>query len=131
MVVSPPITSIAGRYLLLQQVASGGMASVHLGRVIGPAGFSKVVAIKRLHPHLSREPELVARFLDEARLAARIRHANVVATLDVVEQQGEVFLVMEYVLGESLSLLLRAAGGPTPPDIAAAIMVGVLAGLHA
>src|SRR5262245_43253534 len=92
-----------GRYLLHDAIAAGGMAQVHLGRVLGPAGFSKTVAIKCLHPHLARDPEFVAMFLDEARLAARIQHPNVVATLDVVAADGELFLVMEHILGDSLS----------------------------
>ncbi len=120
-----------GRYLLCSQVASGGMATVHLGRMLGPDGFARVVAIKRLHPHLAREPNFAAMFLDEARLAARIRHSKVVPILDVVSAAGEVLIVMEYVLGQSFAELLRAAGAPTPPDIAAAIVIDALEGLHA
>ena len=61
-----------GRYALYGEIASGGMATVHFGRLIGPAGFSRTVAIKRLHPQLAKDPEFVAMFLDEARLAARL-----------------------------------------------------------
>ncbi len=123
-----------GRYALRHEIASGGMAVVHLGRLLGPAGFSRTVAIKRLHPHLARNPEFVAMFLDEARLAARIRHPNVVSTLDVVATEGELFVVMEYVAGDSLARLLRAAGDRgerAPLPVAASIMVNVLHGLHA
>src|SRR5450432_2617929 len=95
---APPIT--VGRYAIHAEIASGGMASVHYGRLLGPVGFSRTVAIKRLHPHFSRDPEFVAMFLDEARLAARIRHPNVVQTIDIVATSGELFLVMEYVKGE-------------------------------
>ena len=70
-------------------IASGGMATVHIGRLLGPVGFSRTVAIKRLHPQFSADPEFVSMFLDEARLAARIRHPNVVATLDVVAQGAD------------------------------------------
>ena len=122
-----------GRYLLHEPIATGGMASVHLGRIIGPAGFSRTVAIKRLHPHLARDPEFVSMFLDEARLAARIQHPNVVSTLDVLASEGELFLVMDYVLGESLSQLVRAAtakGEAIPPRIASSVVAGVLNGLH-
>src|SRR5262249_50892141 len=73
-------------------------------------------------------------FLDEARLAARIKHPNVVPTLDVVAEDGELFLVMEYVHGESLSRLLRVAinrGEMVPPRIVSSIIAGVLYGLHA
>src|SRR5262245_27326273 len=84
------------------------MATVHLGRVVGDAGFDRVVAIKRLHAHYARIPEVVAMFVDEARLAARIRHPNVVGTLDAVAAEDELLLVMEYVCGESVAGLLKA-----------------------
>src|SRR5580765_6163515 len=96
-----------GRYQLFGEIASGGMATVHFGRLRGPVGFSRTVAIKRLHPQFAKDPEFVAMFLDEARLAARVRHPNVVHTLDVVSMDDEIFLVMEYVPGETLSRLLR------------------------
>ncbi len=123
-----------GRYALRHEIAAGGMAVVHLGRLLGPAGFSKTVAIKRLHPHLARDPEFVAMFLDEARLAGRIRHPNVVSTLDVVATDSELFVVLEYIPGDALARLLRAArdaGERVPLPIAASIMVDVLHGLHA
>src|SRR5215470_660809 len=94
---------IVGRYALYGEIAAGGMATVHFGRLLGPAGFARTVAIKRLHEQYARDPEFVSMFLDEARLAARIRHPNVVDVLDVVTTQGELFLVMEYVHGDSLS----------------------------
>ena len=123
-----------GRYLLFGEIAAGGMATVHLGRLGGPAGFARTVAIKRLHPQFAKDPDFVSMFLDEARLAARIRHPNVVPTLDVVSADGEIFLVMEYVQGASLSKLLRAAvaeGAPPEAWIVATIMSGALHGLHA
>src|SRR5688500_11968533 len=123
-----------GRYVLYGELASGGMATVHFGRLSGPVGFSRTVAIKRLHPHFAKDPEFVTMFLDEARLCGRIRHPNVVPTLDVVTTQGEVFLVMEYVAGEALSRLIKAASEQRqrlPPRIAATILSSVLHGLHA
>jgi serine/threonine-protein kinase len=123
-----------GRYLLCDEIASGGMATVHLGRVVGPAGFSRTVAIKKMHPHHAREPEFAAMFLDEARLAARIHHPNVIATLDVVAKSGDLFIVMEYVEGETLARLTRAAqaaGERVPQRIALAVLGGALSGLHA
>src|SRR3979411_897774 len=95
-------SSILGRYAIHEEIAAGGMATVHLGRRLGPVSFSRTVAIKRLHAHLAREPEFVAMFLDEARLAARVRHPNVVPTLDIVTANGQPFLVMEYVQGEAM-----------------------------
>src|SRR6201999_1999321 len=100
---------VIGRYALYGKLASGGMATVHFGRLLGPVGFSRTVAIKRLHPQFSKDPEFVAMLLDEARLATRIQHPNVVGTLDVVALDGELLLVLDYVHGESLAHLLREA----------------------
>ncbi|MBL9023676.1 MAG: serine/threonine protein kinase [Myxococcales bacterium] len=125
---------IIGRYALYDPLALGGMATVHIGRLLGPVGFARTVAIKRLHPQFARDPEFVSMFLDEARLCARIRHPNVVPTLDVVATQGELFLVMEYIQGESLAQLIkstREAGQQIPWRVAAAIASGALHGLHA
>src|SRR6185436_1907347 len=94
---SPEGTRIHGRYTVFGEIAAGGMATVHLGRLVGPVGFSRTVAIKRLHPQYAKDPEFVSMFLDEARLASRVQHPNVVSTLDVVNMTAEVFLVMEYV----------------------------------
>jgi serine/threonine-protein kinase len=125
---------VVGRYALYDAIASGGMATVHLGRLLGPVGFSRTVAIKRLHPQYAADPEFVSMFLDEARLAARIRHPNVVPTLDVVATKGELFLVMDYVPGESLARLSRVCREqrrPIPHRITSAVMAGALHGLHA
>ncbi len=122
-----------GRYVLYGELASGGMATVHFGRLSGPVGFSRTVAIKRLHPQYAKDPEFVTMFLDEARLCGRIRHPNVVPTLDVVATEGEIFIVMEYVAGEALSKLMKTAQQrqiPIPPRVAATIMSSVLHGLH-
>ena len=123
-----------GRYALYGEIAAGGMATVHLARLIGPVGFARTVAIKRLHPHLAKDPDFVGMFLEEARLAARVKHPNVVSTLDVVNEDGELFLVMEYIAGESLSRLVRKAreaGTPVPARFIVSIMCGALEGLHA
>src|ERR1041384_6587728 len=130
----PPRPRLIGRYALFGEIASGGMATVHFGRLVGPVGFSRPVAIKRLHPQFAKDPEFVSMFLDEARLASRIQHPNVVATLDVVTLQGEIFLIMEYVHGESLSRLIRNAVAQQeriPPGHVISIMAGILHGLHA
>jgi len=123
-----------GRYVVYGEIASGGMATVHFGRLTGLAGFARSVAIKRLHAHFARDPEFVKMFLDEARLAARITHPNVVATLDVVAADDDLLLVMDYVRGAALSQLVRIvrhAGERIPPLIATGIVAGVLQGLHA
>jgi serine/threonine protein kinase len=119
-----------GRYTLFRAIAKGGMASVHLGRLNGPVGFARTVAIKRMHEQFVADPEFVSMFVDEARLAARIHHPNVVQTLDVIELEEELFIVMEYVHGDSLSHLTKVAK-VVEPKIAASIVAAALNGLHA
>jgi eukaryotic-like serine/threonine-protein kinase len=130
----PPAVRTVGRYALYGKIAAGGMATVHLGRLLGPVGFSRTVAIKRLHPQFTEDPDFVSMFLDEARLAARIRHPSVVPTLDVVTAGGEIFLVMEFVQGETLARILRTLapkGERIPLPIVASVFSNVLHGLHA
>ncbi len=125
---------VVGRYEVHQAIASGGMASVHLGRLRGAAGFSRTVAIKRMHRHFAQDPDFEAMFTDEARLAARVQHPNVLSTVDVVSAEGELLLIMEYVHGEALSLLLHEMeknGEKLPPELTVSILSGVLHGLHA
>ncbi len=124
-----------GRYEILTQLASGGMASVYVARAQGVAGFERLVAIKVLHPHLAYEQEFISMFLDEARLAARIRHMNVVPTLDISDSPGDgYFLVMEYIEGNHLGALLgRAAkmGERLPQSFVCRVLVDALQGLAA
>jgi serine/threonine protein kinase len=123
-----------GRYEIFDRIASGGMASVHLARLSGAEGFSRLVAVKRMHPHFLVDPAFKAMFVAEARVAARVRHPNVVPILDVLAENDEILIVMDYVHGESLVSLVRAAkkaGAGVPVELAAAIMVGLLQGLHA
>ena len=127
-------TEIVGRYALYGEIASGGMATVHFGRLLGPVGFSRPVAIKRLHPQFAREENVRAMFIDEARLAARIRHPHVVPTLDVISSGGQLLLVMEYVHGESagkLAKITRKTKELIPQPVILAVMSNVLHGLHA
>jgi serine/threonine-protein kinase len=129
-----PIARILGRYALGKEIARGGLASVHVGLGLGEVGFTRTVAIKRLLPAFASDAELVASFVDEAKLASRVRHPNVVPTLDVVTLDGEVFVVMEYVHGESLSTLLQLSkglGAEMPRSVASAVFVNVLHGLQA
>lgn len=124
-----------GRYELLGEIGSGGMAVVHIGRLRGAGGFSRKVAVKRIHAHLAKEKDFLAMFTDEARMAAQVHHPNVVPTLDViVDEDGHVSQVMEYVDGDSLHRLLRRvakAGQRLPQDVVGALIVGILDGLHA
>ncbi len=127
-------TQVVGRYAVYGEIASGGMATIHIGRLLGPVGFSRTVAIKRLHAQYAKDPEFVAMFLDEARLAARIQNPNVVQTMDVVSEGDTLFLVMEYIQGEAFSKLWRLTtqdGSQVPLPIVSAVVGGMLHGLHA
>ena len=123
----------AGRYAIDRPIASGGMATVYLGKMFGGAGFSRTVAIKKLHASLASDPKFSRMLLDEARMASRITHPNVVPVLDVVTSGDSVMLVFEYVFGVSVGQLARTSAGrrALPLPIAAAIVVGALRGLEA
>lgn len=130
--LAPP--TLLGRYALFGRIGAGGMGVVHLGRLLGSAGFERPVAVKRIHPALASDQEFIALFRDELRLLARVRHQHVIAALDVVEVERELLLVMEYVHGESLAALLQRTtreNGAIPVDVAVTIACGVLKGLHA
>jgi serine/threonine protein kinase len=123
-----------GRYEVVGFLAAGGMAEVLLGRFLGPDGFERPVVLKRILPHLARENTFVQMFLDEARIIARIRHPNVVQVHELVREEGELFMVMEYLEGESASGLIRrlaAKGEQLDPVLAAHIVASASAGLHA
>jgi serine/threonine-protein kinase len=125
---------IAGRYVLGERFASGGTGTVHLGRIVGAGGFSRVVAIKRLFAGVTTDRGFREMLLEEARLVSRIRHPNVVPALDVVEDREDVYIVMEYVHGPSLAQLLtraRSSGEEIPIEIAIGVIEAVLFGLHA
>ena len=124
----------SSRYELLVRVAAGGMATVYVGRLRGALGFSRLVAIKRAHPHLLEDTAFARMLVAEARTAARIHHPNVVSVMDVEELDGELLLIMDYVEGASLSGLLAQAAAQKksmPIAIAARIVVDACAGLHA
>jgi eukaryotic-like serine/threonine-protein kinase len=128
------MSALSERYEVLGLLASGGMASVLYGRLRGPAGFQREVAIKRLHPHFARDPEFLQMFIDEAHICARLSHVNIVSAFDVIETPPDLCLVMEYVPGAGLDVLLhacRARTAPVPVRIAGALLTNVLHGLHA
>jgi len=125
---------LIGRYALFDEIAAGGMGAVYFGRQLGSAGFERVVAVKRAHRATAGDADFIAMFREEIRLLSRIRHQNVVAALDVVEDHGELLLVMEYVHGQALSALTRRArelGRAIPLEICVAVACGVLHGLDA
>src|SRR5882724_7293774 len=115
-------------------IASGGMATVWAARMKGTRGFQKIVAVKTMLPSVSDDPLFEQMFLDEAALASSIRHPNVVEILDLGEENGVLFLVMEWVDGEPLSVVMKSAakrGGGVPMSVAQKIVIAVCAGLHA
>jgi serine/threonine-protein kinase len=122
-----------GRYELHDVFASGGMAQIHLGRTTGPDGTRRVVAMKRLHGAFAADPNFRAMLIDEARLASSIHHRNVVEIIDVIEDGGELFVVMDYIEGAPLARLMGAARAHAriPAPIASAIVHGILDGLTA
>ena len=122
-----------GRYELLVPIAKGGMASVWAARLKGPRGFEKIVAVKIMLAEFGEDPDAETMFLDEARLVSRIRHLNVAEVLDLGEENGSLFIVMEWIEGEPLHVIAREAQrrGGVPPSIIGQIGKQVCAGLHA
>ena len=113
-----------GHYELLHPLGVGGMAEVFKARAIGPAGFERDVVVKRILPAYGRDEDFVRMFTDEARILGLIHHPNVVQAFEFGEDDGTLFLALEYVEGPSLSRILRAlraANRRMPPAIAAYI----------
>ncbi|HUS29546.1 MAG TPA: serine/threonine-protein kinase [Kofleriaceae bacterium] len=126
--------AMVGRWEVIKRLGSGGMADVFLARARGDAGFEKTVAVKVMHPHLARNQRAVDHFLDEARLAARITHPNVVQILDLGKIGNDYVIVMEFVEGVDLERLLasaRAAERPVPIDVGLGILCRICDGLNA
>ncbi len=123
----------SGRYRALARLGEGGMADVFLAVARGPAGFNKLVVIKRLKDALASQAAYRDMFLDEARLAARLSHPNVVQTYEVTEEENLFFMTMEYLDGQPLSRLMSeitATRRKVHPAIHARLVAEALAGLH-
>jgi eukaryotic-like serine/threonine-protein kinase len=123
-----------GRYDLLLEVSQGGMATLYLARLRGVDDFEKVVAVKKIHDHLARQPDFVAMFRDEARIASRIAHPNVAAIFDLGRVEHSYFIAMEYVHGQNLAELLRETARRKKRmgwQYAARLIADAAAGLHA
>lgn len=128
----PSPVSTLGRYTILGRIAAGGMASVYLARLAdAPAGFSREFALKVIHPHLVQEDGFTARFLQEAQLASRVRHPNVVRTVDAGEDKGYAFMALELIDGVNLRQLALHRARPFSAPQAAAIVEMVARGLDA
>lgn len=130
----PAIGDRVDRHRVLAHVATGGMAAVFAVERSGMGGFEKVLALKAMLPHLAADRYFVDMFLDEARIASQIHHANVVQVLDVVEHEGLPCIVMEYLHGRSFATVLaraEALGRPLPRVLRYAVLAGAAAGLRA
>lgn len=129
-----PFPEKVGKYELLLPIGTGGMATVYLARTSGAGGFTRDVALKLVHAHLRGDEDSKLQLLEEAKLAARIRHPNVVPVHEVDEDPYGLFLVMDYVEGDNLSGVVRAArsaGQAIPNPLFARILNDALLGLHA
>jgi serine/threonine protein kinase/predicted ATPase len=118
-----------GRYELVRPLAKGGMAEIWLGRMHGAHGFARSLAIKRMAPSLAKNDHAVARFLDEARVQARLQHPSIVQIFDLGEAEGRLFIAMEHVEGTDLSAATKQQR-PVPPALAAFVVAKAAEGLH-
>ncbi|MEZ4399670.1 MAG: serine/threonine-protein kinase [Kofleriaceae bacterium] len=123
-----------GRYQAIELVGHGGMADVYRAVATGAAGFARPVALKVLHPQMARRPDAVTYFLDEARLASRLRHPNIVGVLDLGQVGDAYFIAMDLIDGADLETVVRRtreAGEVVPVAIALSIARKICDGLHA
>jgi serine/threonine protein kinase len=121
-----------GKYQIVRKLADGGMAEIYLARIGGEAGFEKLVVLKRILPSVAEDRAQLHMFLDEARLAATLRHANIAEVIDIGSEGDTYFFVMEYVLGQDARTLRYQsveAQQPIPLAIALAIVCGTAAAL--
>jgi serine/threonine protein kinase len=126
-------TPFGDKYLLVEHIATGGMAEVYRAQYTGIEGFAKELVVKRLREEFVERPDIIRMFLDEARVAATLTHNNVVHTYDLGELHGEYFIAMELLVGEELVAVLRRAvttGHMVPMDLSLAIMMQALEGLN-
>lgn len=122
-----------GKYLLLEKLATGGMAQLYRAKIIGVQGFEKFIAIKMILPHIAEEKDLIASFIDEAKLAALLNHQNIVQIYDFGEMENNFFITMEYLFGKDLRLIMakaRALSLPLQIEHALYITSRICAGLE-
>ncbi|MCP3139522.1 serine/threonine protein kinase [Pyxidicoccus sp. QH1ED-7-1] len=120
-----------GRYEVVTPLGTGGMAQVLVARAKGPEGLGRLVALKRILPHLTADKSIIEQFLDEARIGLRLSHPNLVHVYDFGEAQGAYYIAMELVRGVDLDRLIRSLKGPLEPAHAVAVVTQALAGLQA
>ncbi len=127
-----PRGELFGRYRILGLIGQGGMARLHIAEQTGIEGFSKIVALKRVHPHLADSADLRRMFSTEAKLAAKLDHPNIAAVHELGEVDGTYFISMEYLPGEDLAAVLQHAGARSPMPLELALWIGehAAAALH-
>ncbi|MBL8921744.1 MAG: serine/threonine protein kinase [Myxococcaceae bacterium] len=121
-----------GRYQLIKKLATGGMAQIYLARQLGVQGFEKLLVVKRILPHLAENEDFITMFLDEARIAARLNHPNVVQIFDLGQQDDTFYIAMEYIHGEDVRKIWKQAerqGTPIPLPLICRIVIEACAGL--
>ncbi len=131
--MGPMPNDTLGKYELLGVLATGGMGEIFLARHRGPAGFSKLLVVKRILRHLASDPAFVAMFLNEAKLAGLLMHPNIVQIYELGHESDDYFIAMEYVRGHNLRSVLRALrerGETVDPGLSAQIAIQALEGLH-
>ncbi len=124
--------TVFGKYTLLARIGIGGMAEIRIARQRGVQGFERVVVIKRILDSLGNDEHFVEMFLDEGRVAAELSHPNIVQIIDLGESEGVYFMVMEYLHGEDLAIVARAAkaaGQPVPLSYAVSLIARACEGL--
>lgn len=119
---------IVGRYHIVAELGGGGSSNVYLAVARGPANFTRLLVLKRLRERLAFEPAFVVMLLDEARIAARLSHPNIVQMVEMIEVAGEFYIVMEYLEGQTFRNL--SARAPVPEQISLTILCDVLEGMH-
>ncbi len=121
-----------GRYQLLKKLAVGGMAQIYLARQVGPEGFEKLLVVKRILPHLAENDDFITMFLDEARIAARLNHPNIVQIFDLGAQDDSYFIAMEFIHGEDVRRVWKHSereGKPIPIALICRMIIDAAAGL--
>jgi serine/threonine protein kinase len=124
--------SSLGKYRIVRKLADGNMAEIYLARIGGTGGFEKLVVLKRIRPAMAADRAQLGMFLDEARLAATLRHANIAEVIDVGAEDGSYYFAMEYILGQDARTIRSAcedAARPIPFDVALAIVIGTTSAL--
>ncbi|HSP77228.1 MAG TPA: protein kinase, partial [Myxococcaceae bacterium] len=125
-------TETYGSYQLIKRLAMGGMAEIYLARQRGPEGFEKQLVVKRILPHLAENEEFVQMFLDEARIAAKLNHPNIVQIFNLGAQDDSYFIAMEYIHGEDLRRVWKRAersGQAIPVPLVCRVIIEACAGL--